>query len=246
MSNNKYVNILGFNFLNIRKKAFFEVLKKDISEKKNKFIVTANPEIIMYARKHPSYAKKIKKADYLVADGIGIIKASLFQQQHLPERITGYDIFEFLLKRANQNHLKIYLLGSKENVIKKVVQKINKDYPNIKIVGYQNGYYSKEESIVTSIKQTHPDIVLVATGFPKQENFINRNLSATNAIWLGIGGSFDVFSGVVKRAPKFWQNHNIEWLYRLLTDPKRIKRQIVLPIFLIQAFLNNNNKKDGL
>lgn len=233
----KTVNILGFNFLKTTKDDFLEQLQPDLLHQKKRFIITANPEIIMYARKHPNYSKIVKSADYLVADGIGIVKASQFTNTKLTERITGFDLFNDLLKWANTHQSKVYLLGSKDSVIKAVVQKIHSEFPQINIVGYHDGYFKNEAPIVEEIKKTKPNFVFVATGFPKQEEFISAHQSVASAIWMGIGGSFDVYAGNVKRAPLFWQKHNIEWLYRLITDPKRIKRQIVLPIFLLEAFL---------
>jgi N-acetylglucosaminyldiphosphoundecaprenol N-acetyl-beta-D-mannosaminyltransferase len=232
------VNILGFNFLKVTKAQFLNQLEQDLQQKQNRFIITANPEIIMYARQHPDYAKIVQSADYLVPDGIGIVKASKFTSTPLTERVTGYDVFTELLKYGNTHQTKLYLLGGKLAVNEKVVAKIRQEYPNLVIVGHHDGYFDDETPIVAEIQQTQPDIVLVATGFPKQETFIAHHRTVTNALWMGIGGSFDVYAGVVKRAPEFWQKHNVEWLYRLITDPKRIKRQIVLPIFMIQAFFH--------
>lgn len=238
----KTVNILGFHFLKTTKKEFLNQLYHDLLDHQNRFIITANPEIIMFARKHPDYAKIVQSADYLIPDGIGIVKASNFTSTPLPERVTGFDLFIDLLRWADDHQSKVYLLGSKNDVINQTVQRLQKDYPHINIVGHHDGYFTDDAPIVNEIKAVQPEMVFVATGFPKQEEFISAHRQVSPALWMGVGGSFDVFAGAVKRAPIFWQKHNIEWLYRLITDPKRIKRQIVLPIFLIQAFLERRRK----
>ncbi len=237
------VNILEFNFLNVTKSQFLKQVESDLSQHKNRFIITANPEIVMFARKNPDYAKIVHSADYLVPDGIGIVKASKFTDTPLTERVTGYDVFTELLNWADEHHSKTYFLGGKPEVIEKVVQKIHREHSGIDLVGYHDGYFKDTSPIVNEIKQLQPEIVFVATGFPKQEEFIAEHRHLTSAIWMGIGGSFDVYADVVKRAPEFWQKHNVEWLYRLLSDPKRIKRQIVLPIFMLEAFKANKKKE---
>lgn len=238
-----FVNILGFNFLNVTKSQFLKQVEEDLLQHQNRFIITANPEIIMFARKNPNYAKIVRSADYLVPDGIGIVKASKFTKTPLTERVTGYDVFTELMQWANEHHSKAYFLGGKPAVIKKVVHKVHHEHPGINLVGYHDGYFKDSLPIIDEIKELQPEIVFVATGFPKQEEFIAKCRHFAPAIWMGIGGSFDVYAGTVKRAPEFWQKHNVEWLYRLLSDPKRIKRQIVLPIFMMEAFKANKKKE---
>lgn len=226
------ITILNLPFLNTTNADFKEILKKRLEKHQNTFIVTANPEIAVYAYDHPQYLRTIQQADYITPDGIGIIKASKQLQHPLQERITGFDTLINLLAIANQQQLKIYLLGARPEVICKTVANILQHYPQIQIVGYHDGYFQEEQPIIEKIKQTHPQIVAVALGFPKQEEFIAKYRQASPAIWIGVGGSFDVLSGTVKRAPQLFQKLHLEWLYRFLAHPSRLNRFMTLPRFL--------------
>lgn len=236
----KTVKILNLQFINTTNQQFILDLAKRIKQKQNTFIVTANPEIAVYAYDHPQFHKLISMADYITPDGIGIIKASQIIKKPLQERITGFDTLINLLDLANHHELKIYLLGAKAEVIQKTVVNIQKKYPHLEIVGAHNGYFTNEEKISAEIKKTQPDIIAIALGYPKQEQFIARNRHLTSAIWIGVGGSFDVLSGLVKRAPKVFQNLNLEWLYRFLSHPSRLKRFKSLPRFIYLVKHNNN------
>ncbi|AEV94629.1 WecB/TagA/CpsF family glycosyltransferase [Pediococcus claussenii] len=228
----KTINILNVSFINTSATSFWKQLETDISAHKNRFVVTANPEIVMYARRNPKYHTILQQADYITPDGIGIVRATRKLSSPIPERITGYETFLELLRWGNDQGSRVYIVGSKPEVITKVATKIKSEYPNINLVGYHDGYFSNPKPILKAIQRQKPDMVFVATGFPKQEQFIAEYRHINDGLWMGIGGSFDVFSGTVKRAPLFWQNHHLEWLYRLITDPKRLKRQLVIPQFM--------------
>ncbi|UDM31903.1 WecB/TagA/CpsF family glycosyltransferase [Lentilactobacillus laojiaonis] len=226
------VKILDINFINTTFNQFTNQLHKRIDQHQKTFVVTANPEIVMYAKQHPSYKKIIQTADFITADGTGIVMGSKIIKDPLPERITGFDLFINLLTWGNQHHKSVYLLGSKPEVIKKVVQKVQQNYPNLKIIGFNDGYFKDDTPIIEKIKAGQPDMVFVATGFPKQEEFIYHNQHLANGLWMGIGGSFDVLAGNVKRAPQIWQKMHLEWLYRVIKEPSRITRLSVLPKYL--------------
>ncbi|BDR59245.1 WecB/TagA/CpsF family glycosyltransferase [Xylocopilactobacillus apicola] len=228
----KIQKILNFNFVSATNQEFDSVLVKRLEDRQNTFVVTANPEIVMYARSHPEFAKLISKSTYLTPDGIGIIYAGKQLKTPLNERITGYDTFLYLLQVAQEKHLKVLFYGAKPEVIAALEQKIKTEYPNIQIAGAFDGYLSDSTPVIECIKNTQPELVFVALGSPKQEEFIDQNLTLTTAIWLGIGGSFDAFTGKVKRAPKIIQKINLEWLYRLVTNPRRFKRYLAIPRFM--------------
>ncbi|UQS85021.1 WecB/TagA/CpsF family glycosyltransferase [Apilactobacillus apisilvae] len=240
MKNNK-INILGFNFLNTTFKKFMETIKARVDKNQNTFIVTANPEIVTYALDHEQYSKKIKKADYLVADGVGILKGAKILGEKMPERITGYDILLDLLDWGNKNNKSAYFIGAKPEVMSDLKKIINKDYPNLIVKGTQDGYFKNEEVVANDILNKKPDMVFVALGFPKQENFIVKYKDRLSSLWIGLGGSFDVLSGHTNRAPQFWIDHNIEWLYRLIKEPSRFKRMLALPKFIL--LVKRQNKK---
>ncbi|BDR57177.1 WecB/TagA/CpsF family glycosyltransferase [Xylocopilactobacillus apis] len=228
----KTQKILNFDFVNATNQEFQTELIKLIDSKQNTFIVTANPEIVMYARSHPNFAELIRTASFITPDGIGIIYAGKKLNTPLQERITGFDTFLFLLKIAQEKKLKVLFYGAKPEVIAALKEKAAAEYPDIKVAGAFDGYLSDPAPVQQKIKENQPDLVFVALGAPKQEEFIKNNFHLTNAIWMGIGGSFDAFTGKVKRAPKVIQKINLEWLYRLVTNPSRFKRYLAIPKFM--------------
>ncbi|MFD0827018.1 WecB/TagA/CpsF family glycosyltransferase [Neobacillus sp. M.A.Huq-85] len=236
MKNN--VNILGINFLN---KGFNEVvhlLTERVAQGVKTFVVTANPEIVMYAREDNEYWKIVQEADYVVPDGSGIILAAKILNTPIQERVTGYDLTVRLLEIANQNGWRIYLLGGKEETNKKAVATICERYPHLVMAGSHNGYFKgKENKIAEEIKAANADIVFVALGFPRQEKWISAHYATfSKGIFMGVGGSIDVLAGEVKRAPLVWQKLNLEWFYRLVKQPSRWRRMLALPRFLVEIF----------
>ena len=137
-----------------------------------------------------------------------------------------------LLAKANTQHLKVYFVGAKPEIIQKVVAKIKQDYPGIELCGYHDGYFKDDSQILADIKAKQPQLVFAGLGYPKQEFWIHQNQHLTTGIWMGVGGSFDVLSGMTKRAPKFWQDLHLEWFYRLLKEPTRFKRMLAIPKFM--------------
>lgn len=229
---NKKVNILGFDFLNSSFNDFMDKIKDRINQRQNTFVVTANPEIVVAALNDNQYAETIKKAEYLVPDGVGIVMGANILGSDMSERITGYDVLLDLLTWGNKNHKSAYFLGAKPEVIADLKNIIPQKYPDLSIAGYHDGYFNDSDEIAAEIVQNKPDMVFVALGFPKQEYFIEKYRHQNNGLWIGLGGSFDVLSGHVQRAPQFWINHRIEWLYRLIKEPTRFKRMLALPKFI--------------
>ncbi|WP_160725741.1 WecB/TagA/CpsF family glycosyltransferase [Bacillus sp. USDA818B3_A] len=243
-----YQQVLGYNFVNNSMNELVSVVHTRIINDQKTFIVTANPEIVTYAQSNASYERIIKKSDYVIPDGIGIVFASKILGKPLQERLAGFDLMEKLLKLANENHYSVYLLGTKPHVIDLTALNIKRKYGNINIVGYHHGYFKSEqaqEDIINVIKKRKPDLVFVGLGFPKQEKWIAQNLHEfEKGIFMGIGGCLNVWAGVDKRAPKFWRTLNLEWLYRLIRQPSRSKRMFAIPVFLNRVFrheLRNNS-----
>lgn len=230
----KKVSVLGISFDNKTKGTLLKELMKRIHQNKKTFVVTANPEIVMYAKKDPSYMSLVNEADYVIADGIGIIKGSRILGKPIVERVAGYDLMISLLEEADKNGSRVYLLGAKKDVLQSTVQKVQERYPSIHLVGARNGYFDfSDPSVIEQVQQTEPDMVFVATGYPRQEQWIHQYLqTASKGLLMGVGGSFDVLSGKSKRSPKIFIKLNIEWLYRLIKQPYRIKRMMALPHFL--------------
>lgn len=235
MTQNQKVNVLNVPFDNLTQKEMLVQLNQRIQTQQKTFVVTANPEIVMYANQHPSYKNIIKKADYITPDGIGIVKAARILKTPITERVAGYDLMLELLKNADKLNQSIYLLGAKEEVIEKTAKKIELEYPNIELKGYHNGYFElSDKEVLNQAVQAQADIVFVGLGFPKQEKWIQRYLEqVTKGLAMGVGGAFDAYTGTVKRAPKLFIKMNLEWLYRLIKQPTRFKRMLMIPKFLL-------------
>ena len=206
--------------------SFYEKLEKNLKSDKKMFIVTANPETFMKSEEDKEIEELLlSKESILVPDGIGIVKATKMLGYDIEERITGIDIANKLLEYGNEFRKSIYLFGSKQEVIDDMIKVIEEKYPKLNIAGSENGYVKDKDKVFDQISKLKPDIVLVALGIPAQEKLIYKQLDKFNkGIFVGVGGSFDVISGHKKRAPKLFIKLNLEWLYRILKEPSRLKR----------------------
>ena len=208
------------------KESFYKIVKKNLKENNKMFIVTANPETFMLSVKDDELNNMLEDNNtILVPDGIGVVKAGRSIGYNINERITGIDISYKLLEYGNELKKSIYLFGSKQEVLDMMKDVLKKDYPNLKVVGMRNGYGKDKDSEFEEIVKLKPDIILVALGIPAQEKLIYKHLNKfRKGIFMGVGGSFDVISGSKKRAPKFFIKYNLEWLYRIVKEPSRLKR----------------------
>ncbi len=156
------------------------------------------------------------------------------------ERLAGFETFKNICQIAANKSKGIYLFGAKEEISKKAANILEKKYPGLKVAGRSNGYVAENEmdDLIKKINDSKADVLFMALGSPKQEKWFSKYKNSFNNIKIcqGVGGSFDVIAGNVKRSPDIWIKYNVEWLYRLLAEPKRIKRQILLPIFAIKVF----------
>lgn len=228
--------------------SFYRQLKDSMVNENKMFVVTANPETFMIAQKNFSFDEVLKKdSTIIVPDGIGILKAAKLLSVPVKEKITGVDIASFLLETANQDKKSVYLYGAKENVVQTLFDRIRLKFPDITVAGFQNGYEKNEDIVFEDILDKKPDVILVALGIPKQELLIDKYYERFGkGIFVGVGGSFDVLSGCKKRAPKIFIKLNMEWLYRILSEPKRIKRFIksnVVFILKVMKLKRESRKK---
>ncbi|MBX3256829.1 MAG: WecB/TagA/CpsF family glycosyltransferase [Chitinophagaceae bacterium] len=202
-----------------------EIIDQSIQHKHKLHHVVVNAAKIVHMQKDPELKDSVVNCDIINADGQAIVWASRILQKPLPERVAGIDLMEKLVEMAHTRGYRIFFLGAKEEVVKKVVEKYSHRYSPEIIAGYRNGYYKKEEeeSIARSIADSNADILFVAISSPKKEIFLNsyKHLIQTPFI-MGVGGSFDVVSGLVKRAPLWMQKSGLEWLYRVIQEPKRM------------------------
>lgn len=229
------------------KDEFLAVLKNDLEQNNKRFVVTANPEAFMLGKENADINELLcDENTTIVADGIGIVKGAKMSGIHVDERIPGVDIAEQLLSYGNELKKSVFLFGAKQEVIDALVKHIAEVYPDLEIKGAVNGYTNDKDSVFEQMKALAPDIVLVALGMPVQEKLIYQHLSGfEKGIFVGVGGSFDVISGMKARAPEFFINHNIEWLYRIAKEPKRLKRFYNNNIRFIFKLKEKDNRRDS-
>ena len=235
------VKLLGFNIDNYSFEEALNKAEKLINDDKVSQIVTINPEMFKQAEINNNFAKIINEAEMVIPDGIGIKIALKIKGKNV-DRIAGIDFAWKLLEYANYNNISVAIIGSKEDIMQQAVKNIQKAFNNINIVYCQNGYFNDTDFVYNKLKETQPKLVLVALGSPKQEEFIyNAKKNINPALMIGIGGSLDVWSGNLKRAPKIIQKMGIEWLYRTICQPERFKRIFpTLPMFLIKVIMYND------
>lgn len=206
--------------------SFIKELEENVKQNEKKFIITANPETLMIGTENPVFDMILKSEDStIVADGIGVVKAADMLGMPLKGRIPGVEIAQELFRILNEEKKSLYLLGAKREVVEQLVTKLKEEYPNLNIVGYQDGYVQDKDAVFEEIVALKPDAVLVALGIPAQEILIHKYYDRFDkGIFMGVGGAFDVLSGSKKRAPEIFIKLNLEWLYRITKEPKRFKR----------------------
>lgn len=198
-------------------------------------VVTINPEMILSAKSNPDFAEIINSAELVIPDGIGV-QLGLKILGHNVRRIAGIEFGRKLIdKFASQPTA---FVGAKPEIIQKAVENLKKEVPNLNAVYVQDGYFKDDDRVLDELTAANPKLVLVALGSPKQEIFISKAKNLLpSALFIGLGGSFDVWSGVVERAPEIWQKLGLEWLYRTVKEPKRFKRIFpTLPLFVLKVF----------
>lgn len=187
---------------------------------------------IVAMQRDPQLRESVINADLINADGQGVVWASRWLGKPLKERVAGIDLMEELVRLASRNHYKVFFFGAKENIVSSVVRHYSELYSPDIIAGYRNGYFKKDEepAIARQIADSGANILFVAISSPTKENFLYQNretLRKVNFI-MGVGGSFDVVSGLVKRAPRWMQRAGLEWLFRVYQEPKRMFKRYLI------------------
>ncbi|EGY1138851.1 WecB/TagA/CpsF family glycosyltransferase [Listeria monocytogenes] len=242
--NKQEISILNIPFYNTTQAGFVEELYTVAKDGGRRFVVTANPEIVMHARMDKEFEAILRQADYIVPDGIGIIMASEKLGEPLTERVTGYDTMVGLLNKP----LRCYFLGAKPEISKVVESKVNEKFPQAVVCGVHHGYFDvlESEMIAKEILLAKPDVIFVALGSPAQEKWILSQIANfEKGIFIGVGGSFDVLTDNVKRAPKIWIKLRLEWVYRLLSNPSRWRRFFAIPQFMLAIRKERKRLKKG-
>jgi len=224
---------------------FLALVGQFIAEGKPRQVCTANPEFVMTARRQPEFMTVLQNADLVLADGVGLLWAAKRLGTELPQRVTGSDGIYLLAERAAQQGWTLFLLGAQPGVAEKTAKLLATRYPGLQVVGTWPGSPRNEDypEIARRIKAARPDILLVAYGAPKQDIWIARHKEDLSVpVSMGVGGAFDFVAGVQKRAPGWIIRLNLEWLWRLITQPWRWKRQLDLPRFAWQVVRSGRKK----
>ncbi|NAW98152.1 WecB/TagA/CpsF family glycosyltransferase, partial [Vibrio sp. V23_P3S9T160] len=212
--------------------------------------VVVNVAKIINMQHDEQLAQSVKECDLINIDGMGVVFGARFLGYRIKERVAGVDLFFELLSMSSENGLPVFLLGATDDVVNLTVKNIHSSYPNLKIAGFHNGYFwEKEKIIVDKIKESGARLLFVAITSPKKENFINKWKDDLGVDFvMGVGGTFDVVAGKVKRAPTWMQRAGLEWLYRVFQEPRRMwKRYLVTNskflYLLVKARFSNHKSK---
>lgn len=245
------IEIFGLKIHNTTLKDTTALVEEYLRGNTLRVIYTPNTEIVMEAKDDDKLRDLLNKGDLIIPDGIGLIYGAKIKKRPLKERVTGFDTSMKMLEIAEKQGYSIYLLGGKEGVAKTAGENIKKEYPNIKVVGHQHGFFKgshlglkdeeEEKKIIEEINNLNPDIIFVALGFPRAEIWIDSNRhKLSGRVIIGNGGVMDILAGNAKRAPEIFQKLGLEWLYRLIKEPSRIKRQVAIPKFMLHILFNKD------
>ncbi len=240
-------NILGVPFNNMTPIETVELLNVYLNGDTKVAVYTPNPEMVMAARKDPEFMEVLNNSAVNLPDGIGIVYASRFTENVIEERVPGCDTILALFDKIKGSKKTVYFFGSAPGVAEQAKAEMEKKFKGLNVVGTADGYFdeNREREIIDEINTLKPDLLLVGIGFPKQEKWIAKHLPELDVkVAVGVGGSLDVFSGTVKRAPKIFIKLGLEWFYRLLTQPSRIGRMMQLPLFMLAVVGDKCKKAD--
>ena len=230
------IDVLGVGFDNVTMAEAVEKAWALLGQPGAHYVVTPNPEIVEVCREDAEARAAVNGADLVLPDGVGVVKGAAMLGTPLKEKTPGVEFAGHLMAKMAEGGKSLYLLGAKPGVAELAAKRLQAQYPGLRIAGTHDGYFQEDGPVVEEIRQSGADCVFVCLGAPKQEKWMAANGAATGASLLcGLGGSLDVFAGVVARAPKFWSDHGLEWFYRLCKEPRRIGRMMKLPLFLVHV-----------
>lgn len=234
MNERNKIDVLGVAFDNLTMDEAAETAWALMGEHRAAYAVTPNPEIVMVCREDPEAKAAVAAADLTVADGIGVIYGARILKTPLKQKIPGIDLTERLLARMAGEGRSVFLLGAKPGVAERAAERLAERYPGLILAGTHDGYFQEDAPVIEAVNAARPDLLLVCLGAPKQEKWMHANAQRLSAgLMIGAGGSLDVFAGTAERAPEGWRKAGLEWLYRLLKEPRRIGRMMKLPKFLL-------------
>ena len=238
------IRVLGVEFDNLTMREALNIALDAIHRRSGGWIVTPNPEIVMLCRENPQLADAVRNAEMVIPDGIGVIYGTRILGTPLKERLPGIDFASALMLEWAAEKGRVYLFGAKPGIAEKAAAFLQTQHDGLEICGVHDGYFSDDAPIIADINAKKPDLLLVCLGAPKQELWMQANADKLDVgLMIGLGGSLDVFAGVVQRAPAVWRRLGLEWLYRLLKEPKRIGRMMKLPMFLFAVIWHRVRNK---
>lgn len=228
---------LGVRVDNVTMSQVMQRISRAITSHQPLNIATVNPELIMIAQRQPEFKQILNNADIVTPDGVGILLTGKLTGRHLNQRVTGADICLNVAKLAAENNYNLYLLGAAPGIAQQAAASFKKAYPALNVTADSSDPDDKYTTkIINHVTAAKADILLVAYGSPTQEVWIANHRAKTKAmVTIGVGGSFDFIAGAVRRAPKWVQSIGLEWLWRLVLQPSRFKRMLVLPVFALKA-----------
>ena len=242
------IDILGVGFDSLTKKELCKKMCGMLNSAKGQYVVTPNPEIIEYAMHDEKYRKILCEADLCLADGIGVVYASKLFGTPIKERIPGIEAGEMMLCLAAKRGESVYLLGGKDGIAKAAAEKLSAKYPKLIIAGAHHGYFSESErqKVIDHINSSGATIIFVCMGYPRQEKWIYDNICCLNNIKvaMALGGSLDVYSENVKRAPETVRALGLEWLWRGVSIPGHLRRLKTIPKFAVRAIAFKFKRSD--
>ena len=227
------IDVMGVLFDNVTMDEALAQAVALLPEKRGAIVVTPNSEIVYEAMADGGLRDLLNAADLVLPDGAGVVLGSKILKTPLKEKVAGVDFADRMLQHLAETGGSAYLLGGKPGIAQLAARKMMEKHPGLTVCGMADGYFRDEAPVVAAIREAKPDVLFVCLGAPKQEKFMachQRELSV--GLMAGLGGSLDAFAGTVKRAPRWMIRLNLEWLYRLIQEPRRFKRMLRLPKFL--------------
>ncbi|EXX84541.1 WecB/TagA/CpsF family glycosyltransferase [Paenibacillus darwinianus] len=238
------VTLFGLPFSKMNMRETVDYLADAIEHRKPTQVITGNPIMVMAGLDDPDYYRVMAEAELIVPDGAGVVWASERAGEPVPERVAGFDLLHELMREGERRRWSVYLLGTTQETIAEAARKLQASYPLVRLAGYRNGYFGPDEdaSVVEEIRAAAPDMLFVARALTTQEPWIGRYKQELGVpVMMGVGGSFDVIAGKMKRAPVLFQKLRLEWFYRLLKQPTRASRMLALPKFAVKVLRAREN-----
>ncbi|MDF2927456.1 MAG: N-acetylmannosaminyltransferase [Paenibacillaceae bacterium] len=242
------VNIFGVPISKLGFRETIQVLADAVESRKPHQVITANPIMVMAALQDPGYMQLMKQAEFIVPDGAGVVWAAGYVGNPVAERVPGIEIMQEMVKLAEERSWKVFLLGASREVVEAAAAELKKQHPRLQLAGVRDGYFGADQDhqVIEEIRAANPDMLFVGRSADKQEPWIARYKEELGVpVVMGVGGSFDVLSGKLKRAPKLFRQLRMEWFYRLLQEPYRYKRMLILPRFAMKVIREKENVQKG-